>query len=40
LFVPVESYPALKKIFDQIAYADQQTMALKLAPAAVSKSGN
>lgn len=40
LFVPVESYPTLKKIFDQIAYADQQTMALKVAPAAVSTGGN
>jgi Domain of Unknown Function with PDB structure (DUF3857) len=39
VLIPVSTYPALKNIFDQIAYADKQTLALKQASAAVS-SGN
>jgi hypothetical protein len=34
--IPVSSYPALKNVFDRIASADKQTIALKQAPAAVS----
>jgi hypothetical protein len=40
MLIPVESYPVLKKIFDEIASADQFSLALKQASSATAVTGS